>query len=139
MPRSYDGRLLVSGYGLGSWVVNQRNRRDKLPVDLVSRLEALPDWSWNPFDARWEEGFAHLMKYVEREGHALVPDKYHEDSYPLGVWVRTQRESRRRAKLSPDRLLRLEELPGWTSLISTTRSNNHQNQTSPLSPSKVPG
>jgi Helicase associated domain len=60
--------------------------------DRRRRLEALPGWSWNAVDDKWEEGFAHLKDFSEREQHCRVP-KGHKTQigYPLGNWVGTQR------------------------------------------------
>ena len=100
------------GYGLGSWVANQRSRRNRLSPDRVARLETLPGWVWDAREAKWEEGFEHLTSYVGRNKQARVPSTWvDDDDYPLGTWVSFQRVSRTR--LSPDRVARLETLPGW--------------------------
>ena len=62
----------------------------------------------------WQERFGQLQAFVEREGHARVPQGYEtEDGVKLGHWVATQRKSYRRGKLSPERQKALESLPGW--------------------------
>jgi hypothetical protein len=70
-------------------------------------------WAWDMRDAFWEEGFAHLQRFVEREGHARVPQTTREDGFRLGSWVDRQRQFRARGELDPDRERRLETLPGW--------------------------
>src|SRR5262249_55125299 len=99
------------GYKLGQWVSIQRSTGYELDIDRRKRLEALPGWSWDAIDDRWEEGFFHLKEYSKREGHCRVPKGYKTGiGYPLGNWVGTQRlvtkDSARRQ--------RLESLPGWT-------------------------
>ena len=43
-------------------------------------------------DDRWEEGFDHLRRFVEREGHARVPVAFvGDDGYALGTWAAHQR------------------------------------------------
>jgi superfamily II DNA or RNA helicase len=103
------------GYKLGQWVgVQRRALRKKRPSDSRrARLEALPGWAWNTFDARWEEGFAHLQTYVKREGHARVTGSHREDGYNLGQWVTMQRASYRRRRLTPERRTMLEATSGW--------------------------
>jgi hypothetical protein len=99
------------------WVNTQRerHRRRRTPDGAQStRLEALPGWTWHPHEAAWEEGLAHLRKFVAREGHAWVPHSHREDGYRLGGWVDNQRQSHRIDALDPERSARLEALPGWS-------------------------
>jgi superfamily II DNA or RNA helicase len=98
-------------YRLGQWVTIQRSCKDEIDTDRRRRLEALPGWSWNAVDDRWEEGFAHLKDFSEREQHCRVP-KGHKTKigYPLGNWVGTQRLVTK----EPDRRKLLEALPGWS-------------------------
>ena len=69
-------------------------------------------WSWDRLSERWEEAFACLRQFSEREGHSRVPQRYEtDDGYVLGKWVGTQR--RLRDTIDLDRRQRLEALPGW--------------------------
>jgi Helicase associated domain len=83
-------------------------------VDRRRRLEELPGWIWNTRTARWEDGFSHLLNYVEVGGNTCVPQSYKVDGYPLGAWVNTQRDFYRKGELEVDRQRRLDDLPGWT-------------------------
>src|SRR5262249_22124960 len=69
---------LEDGYPLGHWVSTQRaSYRDcHLSTERKARLAAIPGWDWRLPDALWEEGFAHVERFVEREGHARVPAKH---------------------------------------------------------------
>ena len=102
-------------YPLGIWVSNQRSLRSggRLSNERISRLEALPGWSWNTFEAAWEEGYRSLRAYVAREGHARVPSKHREGEHQLGQWVVNQRNDKRNGKLATGLADRLEALPGW--------------------------
>jgi Helicase associated domain len=116
VPHAYQDE---NGYNLGYWVLKQRmnhgeGRIGTLSQERIARLEAVPGWVWNALDARWEQAFAALQRFVEREGHACVPSSYQdENGYKLGDWVRHQREVRRQGSLGQERIARLETLPGW--------------------------
>ena len=109
VPRSFR---TSNGYGLATWVVTQRRRREQLSPERRARLESLKGWVWDPHDSRWEEGFTQLQQFVAVQGHARVPRSYRtSDGYPLGTWVGTRRT--RREQLSTERQARLESLKGW--------------------------
>jgi superfamily II DNA or RNA helicase len=104
------------GFRLGQWVAVQRRNyaKGELGPEREERLAGLSGWAWDALDAKWEEGFRHLKKYVEREAHARVPGSHKEDGYRLGQWVGVQRGIYAEGKLEPDRAARLAALPGWT-------------------------
>jgi hypothetical protein len=111
VPKAHNvGRLK-----LGTWVRSQRKHKKdgRLSPDRIARLEALPGWAWDKLEARWEEGFQSLLSFVAREGHARVPGGHAEADLKLGVWVGTQRAMWKAGKISPDRVARLDALPGW--------------------------
>ncbi len=103
------------GYKLGSWVSGQRKSKNQLNQDCIERLESLPGWLWDVLSKQWEEGFRQLEQYATLHGSATsVPRGFvtHEGC-KLGSWVKTQRQSRSKNRLSPERIERLEALPGW--------------------------
>ena len=104
-------RHLEDGFRLGAWVASRRHGRN--PPDLTAALEALPGWRWDPFEDDWRSAFEYLQTYVQREGHARVPQRHVEVGFRLGTWVNAQRGERRRGKLSPEKVALLGELPGW--------------------------
>jgi len=61
-----------------------------LSDEEVARLEAL-GVAWDAFAAQWEKNYALLRAFVEREGHANVPQKHEEDGERLGGWLSNQR------------------------------------------------
>ncbi|BBY41780.1 DEAD/DEAH box helicase [Mycolicibacterium celeriflavum] len=111
VPSAYVFR----GVALGSWAAVQRSAAaaGRLDPARYRRLDALPGWVWDTFDARWEDGFAKLLKYVECEGTPFVPQSCQLDGFALGGWVSAQRSKNAAGELSEDRKRRLEALPGW--------------------------
>ena len=95
------------GLNLGSWVENQRTRKEGLTPDQIKRLDNL-GFSWDPIAEQWEEGFAALQKFRKREGHCRVPRGSQEFGLNLGSWVGTQRSQKKR--LTPDQIKRLDSL-----------------------------
>ena len=101
------------GYRLGQWISHQRRDKDAMEPALRQRLEALPGWSWDVLSKQWEEGFAHLKQFADREGHCRVSVTYRtDDGYRLGAWVSSQRS--KKGALEPVLRQRLEALPGWS-------------------------
>ena len=92
---------------LGSWVIKQRYKEDSLTPDQLKRLNTL-GFSWDPFAEQWEEGFAVLKKFHEREGHCRVTQKHQEGRFKLGIWIGTQRAKKDR--LSRKEIKRLNAL-----------------------------
>ena len=107
VPQSH----VEDGVQIGTWVGVQRQKRAELPKDRRVKLEALPGWSWDPHEDRWQQAYALVQQFGGREGHTRVPDGYFEDGLNIGSWVLSQRMNR--DKLSADKRTRLEALPGW--------------------------
>ncbi len=73
----------------------------------------MPDLE-QPTGSRFDVGLRHLWVFVQREGHAKVPQGYIEDGYRLGTFVSTRRRAYHAGKLSEARIAALESFPGWT-------------------------
>ena len=95
------------GVKLGGWVTKQRSRKDGLTPDQLERLDAL-GFSWDVHSEQWEENFAALQKFHEREGHSRVKYVHKEDGENLGKWVNKQRS--RKDGLTPDQIERLNSI-----------------------------
>ena len=108
VPQSYKTE---DGYTLGTWVNNQRviYKKGKLTDERIRRLEEL-GIVWDPTEAAWEEGYAHLADYkANNDSH--VPNSYKtEDGFKLGNWVNKQRATYKKGKLTDERIRRLEEV-----------------------------
>ncbi|TGD89224.1 DEAD/DEAH box helicase [Mycolicibacterium sp. CH28] len=114
VPQNY---VDADGYKLGSWVTTQRAARiaGRLKREREQRLSALPGWTWNPRADSWAEGYKHLLQYVQRFHDAAVPRAYiDETGYKLGRWVATRCKQHQIGTLDPDRVHKLQGLPGWT-------------------------
>ena len=61
--------------------------------------------------SKWEEGFSALQRFTAKEGHARPIKGQEGDEENLHSWVVYQRTSRN--NLTPERVARLEALPGW--------------------------
>jgi hypothetical protein len=101
------------GFHLGRWVSSNRAKRFELDKDQTDRLEALPGWTWNALDERWESAFLCLEKYVQENKNARVPARFIDDSgFKLGGWVNKQRQDF--DSLERDKRERLAALPDWS-------------------------
>jgi superfamily II DNA or RNA helicase len=95
------------GLKIGVWVANQRHRKAKLAPSQIKRLDSL-GFSWDPRTDMWEEHYAALKKFQEREGHCRVPARLQQEGLGLGRWVSKQRLNK--DQLSPSRIKQLDSL-----------------------------
>ncbi|MDP1683094.1 MAG: Helicase associated domain protein, partial [Burkholderiales bacterium] len=110
VPQNYK---TADGFPLGSWVTTKRLTKPTITTERKVLLEALPGWTWNTVDKRWEEGFRYLKEFAEINGHANAPIGYTAaDGYRLGQWVSVQRGQK--DSMSSERSERLEALPNWS-------------------------
>ena len=88
VPRGHE----EGGEKLGKWLSRQRtmHKAGRMAGERRRRLEAV-GVAWDAVAAQWEQNYALLRAYVEREGHANVPKSHEEDGERLGVWLGTQR------------------------------------------------
>lgn len=107
----------ADGYPLGIWVMTHRKpgHRRELRDDQRSRLLALPGWTFdNLLDVSWEEAYAALCQFSDRHGHTRLPTRHRENGIDLDGWAARQRTLYRTGTLDPDRIARLEQVPGWS-------------------------
>ena len=108
----------VGDIQLGKWVSHKREdyKSGKLPSELGNLLErTFPDWSWNPFQDAWEENFQGLLKFIQINGHARVPNNEVLDNLKIGIWVANLKSRYKAGKLSKEDAQRLEKShPTWT-------------------------
>ena len=103
------------GYKLGIWVSGQRTNysRNTLPQDRINLLEQLLEWSWNPLEVTWQNGYVYLKNYIEKNQKLPSISYETKDGYKLGNWVYVQRTNYRNNKLSTEKITMLEKLSGW--------------------------
>jgi hypothetical protein len=117
------------GANLGAWVTHQRQlkRTGTLDADGDELLEEI-GFEWVLFERRtnvpWEEILSLLKQFKKREGHCNVPRWHEEDGTSLGLWVKTQRQFKRKEKLDPDREEALEDI-GFQRGASATWDETH--------------
>ncbi len=119
VPSGHVEALNGEDYPLGAWVSNKRTgvKSGRLPDEKVKALDALGfDMDPNETERRilWRSYLTVLAEFVEREGHARVPN-LHEERVGrardrLGAWVVKQRMARRRGKLSREMIDELDAL-----------------------------
>jgi len=104
-----------AGFNLGDWVRGRRreHRTGTLSTKRRRIVENLPGWTWDYWGRHFDEGLRRLHHFVRREGHACVPVKHFEGTFPLGHWLNNRRAQYRRGELSRERVRALEALPGW--------------------------
>ena len=109
-----------NGISLGTWIQNQRHsyKKAKLSPEKINLLKAigmrLETVNYND----WNENYALAQDYYEHHGNLKIPKKfktlngyeYDENGISLGMWIQKQRQSYKKAKLSPERINLLESI-----------------------------
>jgi hypothetical protein len=98
---------IVDNFSLGKWVGTQRKNKDSLPQNRKQQLDDI-GFVWDPLAARWEEGFAKLVFYLEHNGHCKVPQTFKLEGFNLGTWVSNRRKTK--ASMSPERKQQLDDI-----------------------------
>ncbi|MFA4085311.1 Helicase associated domain protein [Mycobacteroides salmoniphilum] len=110
-----DSYVTDEGYPLGSWTRGQRQRRETLSSEHRSKLEAVPGWAWNRFDAAWKQSYEHLVQWAAQHGDVTVlRGTRTPDGTRMDQWPTVQRSEYRAGTLDPERIALLEALPGWS-------------------------
>ena len=78
-----------------------------MSAERKQRLDDI-DFVWDALDDLWEDGFAELLQFKERNGHCRVTQRGQINGFQLGHWVGTQR--RNKDTMLPERKKRLDEI-----------------------------
>jgi superfamily II DNA or RNA helicase len=108
-------RKKIDGVAIGSWCQKQRSdfARGAISEDRVSLLNALPDWTFSPFEDQWNEMFLLLKRFSENTGHARPTASFISNGKNLGNWTSRQRQNYKLGTLTKPQIANLESLPGW--------------------------
>ena len=89
------------GRNLGAWVSMQRIalRNGSMTSGCKEMLDKI-GFCWDVRESVWQENYALLKKYKEREGDCLVPDRHVEKGKRLGNWVNRQRIALRNGSMT---------------------------------------
>lgn len=111
VPQRYRDEEGPLGMLVNQWRMLRRS--GQLVSGIVSKLESLPGWTWEPDKEDFERKIELLRAFIAREGHAKVPRLHEEKGCKLGVWAHTQRQSRSAGTLAEDRVAALSAIPEW--------------------------
>ena len=79
-------KWIENGVRLGGWVNNLRHGEARLTPEQLGRLKAI-GFIWKPLEIALEAKISLLEAFVQREGHARVPQLWVENGVRLGTWV----------------------------------------------------
>jgi superfamily II DNA or RNA helicase len=86
------------GINVGAWVNGLRTkyRKGQLPQDRIDLMEAIPGWSWEPFESQWIQGFEEFEDFYRLSGN--LPTTANEKMYH---WMERQKKRQKLGKLDP--------------------------------------
>jgi hypothetical protein len=107
--------VVVEERVLTRWIATQRKawKKNKLSPKHVKQLEELPCWSWDPSTDKWDQNFVAVQAFHNKHKRDPVQRAAGEEGV-LAAWVSAQRHAFKKSTLSPERIKRLEGIPGWS-------------------------
>jgi hypothetical protein len=112
IPKNED---IVDGFKIGDWCSRQRGlkNKNKLSEDKIKLLEELDGWKWDIIKSNWSH-YYELTKIYMYEKKIPPKSQYKVDTGEnIGSWCNTQRQEKKKNKLSQKKIKLLEELDGW--------------------------
>ncbi len=101
VPRGWESKK-----ELGTWVVTQRVKKDRLPPEKRAKLDSI-GFDWDPIETRWNQMFQGLKGFKKKYGHCNVPARWKENK-KFGHWVSNLRIHKDR--LSPEKIANLNSI-----------------------------
>ncbi|KAL9178962.1 hypothetical protein ACHAXT_011935 [Thalassiosira profunda] len=98
---------------LGKWVKRQRkfHRETGLKEEKLERLQGIGFNFGGPKQKKrpWMEQYQALKEFYEENGHVNLPVQYAPNP-PLYYWIGTQKQAKKKGKLSEDKIALMEEI-----------------------------
>jgi superfamily II DNA or RNA helicase len=104
----------------GAWQGKQRTAYNKgtLSEETITELEDISGWAWNSgwaWDSdTWEQKKLNWITLYNTLQRTPLPSSNENDEKKAGQWQQTQRVAKKNGKMPPERIMALEEIPGWT-------------------------
>ena len=122
---------------LGRWVSYQRQQKDRMTAERVSRLEKL-GFVWDPHEAAWSAMLVQLAAFKAEHGHCAVPNNHPADP-KLGQWVSHQRAFKKKVDGGdPNPMITAERVASLDALGFTWEDRHPRSQTIESALTKLP-
>jgi hypothetical protein len=97
---------------LAQWVRGVRSQYLKggLSASLTSQLEAIPGWSWTPYEESWDAHYDALVRWKAVNGHCKPKTGELFNGLKIGSWVHVQSQNYKAGTLLPARVKNLDAL-----------------------------
>ncbi len=107
--------LSRNGIRIGKWANHIRtlHRQGKLPAWLISGLESIPGWTWEPRLDRNERRLSILRSVVAKHGWAYVHARLVVRGEPIGKWLYGCRTRYVTGDIAPETVAALQSIPGF--------------------------
>ena len=102
-----NSKIPSSDPKIGDWIqLLRRGKKSGTLSDERIRLLNECDFQWDPFEDDWQEKYQLLKEVIGKTGDPLIKT----DDPMLGTWVTTQRDAKRKQRLSLERVRLLDDL-----------------------------
>jgi superfamily II DNA or RNA helicase len=99
----------INNFNLGGWVSQQRQSKDRLSQEQISKLDSI-GMSWDPKTEIWDEKYEELEVFFKVNGHTKIP----AIGSSLGTWIVLQRQRLTNGHMTEQQRLLLEKFPDWS-------------------------